>query len=55
MGELYNLMGEASVEQMYEYMRRAGVIQDHLDHSGFYEIDAKIEQVSDGLGVSKIG
>lgn len=55
MVELYNLMGEASEEQMNEYMERAGVIQDHLDHSGFYEIDAKIDQVSDGLGVSKIG
>lgn len=55
MVELYNLMGEASEEKMNEYLERVGVIQDHLDHSGFYEIDAKIDQVCDGLGVSKIG
>ena len=54
MFELYNLMSEASEEQMNKYMERAGVDQVHLHNSGFYEIVAKIFQVSDVLVVSKI-
>ncbi|MGL4647249.1 MAG: ABC-F family ATP-binding cassette domain-containing protein [Mycoplasmoidaceae bacterium] len=53
--ELYTKMENASDVEVDEYMKRAGVIQDQLDHSGFYEIDSKINQVCEGLGVSHLG
>ncbi|MFV0516289.1 MAG: ABC-F family ATP-binding cassette domain-containing protein [Aminipila sp.] len=36
-------------------MEEAGEIQQILDHSGFYTIDAKISEVASGLGLTSIG
>lgn len=53
--ELYNLMAEASEEQMNKMMEDVGEIQTILEHNGFYTIDAKIEEVANGLGLGAIG
>ncbi len=52
---LYEKMGEASPEEMDEMMASVGEIQDSLEHSGFYILDAKIEEVANGLGLGEIG
>lgn len=51
---LYDKMGEdgADTESL---MEEAGEIQQILEHSGFYTIDAKINEVANGLGLASIG
>ncbi|MBQ6949641.1 MAG: ABC-F family ATP-binding cassette domain-containing protein, partial [Firmicutes bacterium] len=51
----YEDMASAEDEKMYEMMEDAGEIQAILDHSGFYALDAKIEEVANGLGLGSIG
>ncbi|CUH95922.1 putative ABC transporter ATP-binding protein YfmM [Propionispora sp. 2/2-37] len=52
---LYDKMGEAGPEELDKMMADVGEIQDLLDHGGFYMIDAKIEEVANGLGLKEIG
>ncbi len=52
---LYEKMGEVEGEQLEEMMEDAGEIQQILEHSGFYTLDAKIEEVAGGLGLASIG
>lgn len=51
----YDKMGTASPEEVEKMMADVGEIQDLLEHSGFYTIDAKIEEVANGLGLGEIG
>ena len=44
-------MGEASPEELDEYMEELGTIQDLLTMHDFYTIDAKIEEVARALGL----
>ena len=53
--EMYNKMADCSDEEMTQLMEDVGDIQDILDHSGFYTIDSKIEEYSNGLGLGEIG
>ncbi len=55
MNELYGKMGEVSPEELEKMLERTAVIQDMLDHNGFYVIDAKVEEVSKGLGLLDVG
>jgi ATPase subunit of ABC transporter with duplicated ATPase domains len=48
-------MAEADPDTMEKLLEEMGDIQDHLDTSGFYMIDAKVEEVAKGLGVTAIG
>lgn len=43
---LYEKMGEAEPDEVEKMMLDVGEIQDLLDHSSFYTIDAKIEEVA---------
>lgn len=52
---LYEKMGEAEGSLLEEMMEDAGEIQQMLEHSGFYTIDAKIDEVAGGLGLASIG
>jgi len=52
---LYDRMSEAGPEEMDKLMEDVGEIQDMLEQSGFYTIDAKIEEVANGLGLGEIG
>lgn len=52
---LYEDMTTAEGEDMDAMMEEAGEIQQILEHSGFYSLDAKIEEVANGLGLGSIG
>ncbi|SMB87217.1 ATPase components of ABC transporters with duplicated ATPase domains [Desulfonispora thiosulfatigenes DSM 11270] len=52
---LYDKMAEASSDEMDKIMEDTGEIQGILETSGFYTIDAKIEEVANGLGLGEIG
>ncbi|GAA0242055.1 ABC-F family ATP-binding cassette domain-containing protein [Metaclostridioides mangenotii] len=53
--ELYDKMGEATDEEMAKYLEDTAEIQTILENSGFYIIDAKIQEVANGLGLGEIG
>lgn len=53
--ELYDKMADASPEELDKMMATVGEIQSELEHSGFYSLDAKIEEVANGLGLGDIG
>ncbi|CQR70664.1 putative ABC transporter ATP-binding protein YheS [Sporomusa ovata DSM 2662] len=52
---LYDKMAEAAPEEVEKMMEDVGEIQDMLEHGSFYIIDAKIEEVANGLGLGDIG
>lgn len=52
---MYEKMADCSESECEHYMEEVGVIQDILDHSGFYMIDSKISEVASGLGLMDIG
>lgn len=53
--ELYNRMAEATEAEMNKMMEDVGEIQTILESNGFYMIDAKVEEVANGLGLGEIG
>lgn len=53
--EIYDKMADASESQLNVMMEDVGEIQSELEHSGFYILDAKIEEVANGLGLGEIG
>lgn len=48
-------MGEASPEELEQYMEDLGTIQDMLTMHDFYMIDAKVEEVARALGLLDLG
>lgn len=52
---LYDKMGDCSEEELNEAMEEVGEIQNILDYSGYYTIDAKISEYANGLGLGEIG
>lgn len=52
---LYEKMADVNETDLAEMMEDVSEIQNELDHSGFYMIDAKIESVANGLGLGDIG
>ncbi len=55
MQEAYEQMASADEDEMNRLLEAVGDIQDILDHSGFYTIDANVEAVANGLGLGSIG
>jgi len=53
--KLYEQMAEGSEDQVNKLMEDVGEIQTILEHTGFYTIDARIEEVANGLGLGEIG
>jgi len=53
--EIYNNMADASDDELAKMMEDVGEIQSILEYNGFYIIDAKIEEVANGLGLKDIG
>lgn len=53
--QIYEKMAEATPEELEKMMEDVGDIQTMLEHNGFYIIDAKIEEVANGLGLGEIG
>lgn len=52
---MYDKMGEASEDEMNKLLEDTAEIQTILENSGFYMIDAKIQEVANGLGLGEIG
>ena len=52
---IYDQMGDADPREQTRMLEDVGDIQHHLEHNGFYSIDAKIEEVAYGLGLGDIG
>ncbi|NTV91388.1 MAG: ABC-F family ATP-binding cassette domain-containing protein, partial [Clostridiales bacterium] len=52
---IYESMAEASEDEMNAMLEDVGEIQSTLEHSGFYILDSKIEEVANGLGLGEIG
>ncbi|MDP4159325.1 MAG: ABC-F family ATP-binding cassette domain-containing protein [Bacillota bacterium] len=55
--EMYDKMGSGSLSdvEMNKLLEDVGDIQSILEHNGFYMIDAKIEEVANGLGLGEVG
>ena len=51
----YELMADCDDAKMDELLFDIGEMQSMLEQSGFYMIDAKIEEISKGLGLNVIG
>lgn len=52
---MYDKMGEANDDEMTKLLEETAEIQTILENSGFYMIDAKIQEVANGLGLGEIG
>lgn len=52
---MYDKMGDASDEEMTKLLEETAEIQTILENSGFYTIDAKIQEVANGLGLGEVG
>jgi len=52
---IYDQMGTASEGEMSKLMDEVGEIQSILENNGFYTIDAKVEEIANGLGLGEIG
>ena len=55
MNNICDKMGEASEEELEQYMEDLGTIQDMLTMHDFYMIDAKVEEVARALGLLDLG
>jgi len=55
MFQIYEKMGEASEDEVTRMMDDVGEIQNILEGNGFYTIEAKIEGIANGLGLTDIG
>lgn len=54
-GELYMKMADADENAQVALMEEAGDLQERLDHSDFYLIDSKINDIARGLGLLDLG
>ena len=55
MQSMYMRMGDVEEDELASMLEDVGTIQDILDHNDFYVIDAKIDEISKGLGLDEIG
>ncbi len=53
--KLYEKMGEVDEKELQSIMDDVSDIQHTLEHHGFYMIDAKVEEIANGLGLGDIG
>lgn len=53
--KMYDQMADADEDQMSKLLEETAEIQTILENSGFYIIDAKIQEVANGLGLGEIG
>ncbi len=52
---MYDKMADATDDEIAEMMEEVGEIQEILDSSGYYQIDTKISEYANGLGLGEIG
>ena len=52
---LYTQMAEEATMDLDKAMEKVGILQDTLEHHGFYHLDIRIDEVAAALGVSALG
>ncbi|MFC7321306.1 ABC-F family ATP-binding cassette domain-containing protein [Halobacillus campisalis] len=55
MNDLFGKMGDADPEELEQLLEETGRLQDALTNNDFYTIDAKVEEIANGLGLDDIG
>ncbi|MEC5423538.1 ABC-F family ATP-binding cassette domain-containing protein [Virgibacillus sp. C22-A2] len=55
MNQLFAKMGEMDPDELEDILEETGRIQDALTNNGFYIIDAKVDEVANGLGLNDFG
>ncbi|MCA0969528.1 ATP-binding cassette domain-containing protein [Halobacillus litoralis] len=55
MNQLFAKMGEVDPDELTELLEETGQMQDILTNNDFYTIDAKVEEIANGLGLDEIG
>ncbi|MEK0315400.1 ABC-F family ATP-binding cassette domain-containing protein [Cohnella sp. 56] len=55
MNGMYERMGDVEPEELERLLEEVGEIQDILNTNDFYLIDAKVEEIARGLGLTDIG
>ncbi|WP_042148802.1 ABC-F family ATP-binding cassette domain-containing protein [Paucisalibacillus sp. EB02] len=55
MNHLFAKMGDADPEELEKLLEDTGRMQDALSNNDFYTIDAKVEEVGNGLGLNDFG
>lgn len=53
--QIYERMGSVSEGEMNKLLEDVGEIQSILENNGFYTIDAKVEEIANGLGLAEVG
>lgn len=54
-GTIAEQMADADPDTLEKLLEDMGEIQDRLENSGFYMIDAKVEEIAKGLGLTAVG
>ncbi|MRG86092.1 ABC-F family ATP-binding cassette domain-containing protein [Salinibacillus xinjiangensis] len=55
MNRLFAKMGEVGPDELEQLLEETGRIQDSLTNNDFYTIDAKVEEIANGLGLDEYG
>ncbi|HWQ44010.1 MAG TPA: ABC-F family ATP-binding cassette domain-containing protein [Desulfosporosinus sp.] len=53
--QIYDRMGSVSEAEMNKLLEEVGEIQSILENNGFYTLDAKVEEIANGLGLGEVG
>ena len=55
MNDMYMKMGDVTPEELEKMLEEVGNIQDTLTNQDFYLIDAKVDEIARGLGLTDVG
>ncbi|WP_040285863.1 ABC-F family ATP-binding cassette domain-containing protein [Sporosarcina koreensis] len=55
MNELFEKMADVEPDELEKILEETGQIQDDLEQHDFYILDAKVEEVANGLGLDEFG
>ncbi|URN93860.1 MAG: ATP-binding cassette domain-containing protein [Candidatus Pristimantibacillus lignocellulolyticus] len=55
MNDMYMKMGDVTPEELEKLLEEVGNIQDTLTNQDFYLIDAKVDEIARGLGLTDVG
>ncbi|MBM7570884.1 ABC-F family ATP-binding cassette domain-containing protein [Aquibacillus albus] len=55
MNQLFSKMGEVEPDELESLLEETGRMQDSLTNNDFYTIDAKVEEIANGLGLNEFG
>lgn len=55
LNKLYDKMCDADADELERLINKTASMQEYLDRSGFYDLEARIKKVANGLGVNNFG